>query len=78
MIAFGPASIINGRLFVSNQSNESLTCTPFEGSVKLLLDKPVQAKSIRVVFSCHEWDQRQEPTKLLSVESVIWSQGRVY
>lgn len=47
-----------------------------EGSVKLFLDKPVQAKSIRVIFSCHEWDQKQEPTKLLSVESVIWSQSR--
>ncbi|CAO0802471.1 unnamed protein product [Mucor circinelloides] len=56
MVAFGPASIING-------------------SVKLFLDKTIQAKSIRVVFSCHEWDQQQEPTKLLSVESDIWSQN---
>ncbi|KAI8637756.1 hypothetical protein BD408DRAFT_395182 [Parasitella parasitica] len=56
VIAFGPASIING-------------------SVKLFLDKPIRAKSITAVFSCQEWDQDQEPTKILSVESIIWSQN---
>ncbi|CEP11746.1 hypothetical protein [Parasitella parasitica] len=54
VVAFGPASIING-------------------SVKLFLDKPIQAKSITAVFSCQEWDRYQEPTKLFSVESIIWS-----
>lgn len=70
VVAFGPASIING-------NNKERTCSiyinPCIGSIKLFLDKPIKAKSIRVVFKCEEWDQKKEPSTLFSVESSIWS-----
>ncbi|KAG0776157.1 hypothetical protein G6F62_009347 [Rhizopus arrhizus] len=40
------------------------------GNVKLYLDKPVQAKYIKVIFTCEE---KKESVTLFSVESNIWN-----
>jgi hypothetical protein len=44
----------------------------FLGSVTLFLEKPLKAKSIRVVFRCEEWEKKKEASTLFSVESIIW------
>ncbi|KAI8376853.1 hypothetical protein BD560DRAFT_445584 [Blakeslea trispora] len=42
------------------------------GSVRLLLDKPIRSKSIHVKFKCEEWDQTKEPSVLFLVDSCVW------
>ncbi|KAI7901952.1 uncharacterized protein BX663DRAFT_552850 [Cokeromyces recurvatus] len=45
------------------------------GSVKLILGKPIKAKSIRVLFKCEEWElNKNQQNILFSIESTIWEQ----
>lgn len=68
-IAFGPASIINGNILYKLIDFLILSCI---GNVKLFLDKPVKAKSIKVSFKCEEWNQKKDTSVLFSVESSVW------
>lgn len=42
----------------------------------IMLDKPLSAYSIQVVFKCEEIDGGRKSTTIFSVESAIWGKSR--